>query len=784
MSAPSPHRSRAAALLVLGFVACPALAGNVNAPALPQLDQSLAQALNELRRDGLHILYSNDLVTADLRVIAEPQSAAALDVAREILGQHGLALVHGPAGRWLVVRGEPRTPDTGRQAVQSGGETELQALDAITVTAGRYTLGDPENSQYLSRIEIERTPHLADDPLRMVRQLPGITGNDFSAGLHVRGGARDETAILVDGVRIHDPFHLKDLQGALGLLDAGVVENIDVLTGGFGAEYGDRMSAMVSMHTLVPNEQPQTSIGVSFVNAYVRSQGPIRDGQGHWLASVRRGYLDWLFQLINSDGDFTPRYWDAFGKVDWMVGDATLVTGNVLLARDELRFVDTGGDIKLSLGTADSAYGWMTAGTQWSRALASDTVVSISSIDRKRDNSDLEDGLSADVHDTRRFDFAALRSDWRWQVSRATLMQWGIEATHTAASYRYDLASCISDPFPSGPCSIDRSRSASVDISGESIGAYVSARWRASPRVTGEFGVRTDLQSYTGNSQGETSPRIGLRFDLNDANTFRLGWGDYYQSQQPEELQVEDGETQLARAEHAEHRVASWDLRLRNSLKMRAELFDKRYGDLRTRYENQFDPYEVIPEARPDRIAVSPDSARAYGAEISVANPPEREFSWRLAYGYLDAHDSFADGEQPRSWSQTHSVTGSANWAFNSWNLNVFGTYHTGWPRTPLSVDASLGPTGIVEQPLVGERNSSQYPHYVRMDIRLSRTRQLANGELGYFFELYNFTDHGNPCCVGDVQVVQNPDGTLGTRVNYDDWLPLLPSFGFHWTFR
>ncbi len=790
------HRSwlfSSAIVLGAAAVAPPALVAEVIFPTNSYLDRPLTEVLNELRRNGLRILYSNDLVTPDLRVAAEPDASTAFGIAQQVLGQYGLAVVPGPAERWLVVQettwmGSRGRRDAGVPSAGSAGDasslSDAQSLEAVVVTAGRYALGEPDPSQVLSKIEIARTPHLADDPLRMVRQLPGITGNDFSAGLHVRGGARDETAILVDGVRIHDPFHLKDLQGALGLLDAGVIENMEVLTGGFGAEFGDRMSGVVAMNTLIPAEQPETTMGVSFVNAYVRSQGPISGGRGHWLASVRRGYLDWLFQLIQSDGDFTPRYWDVFTKADWMVGNATVLSGNMLLARDELRFVDTGGNLKLSLGTADSAYGWITASTQWSRRLSSDTVVSISSIDRDRNNTDQEDGLYAAVHDTRRFDFASVRSDWRWQMTNRALVKWGLEVMHSSADYQYELSSCVSDPFPSGPCSIDRSRSAMVDIAGESYGTYVSTRWRVAPRIITEIGVRADRQTHAGFAEDEVSPRIGMRFEVNDDNTLRFGWGHYYQPQQPEELQVEDGEMQLARAERAEHRVAAWDLRLANSMTLRTELFDKRYSNLRTRYENQFDPYEVIPEARPDRIAVQPSTARAHGVEISVASAPERTVSWRLAYGYLETRDSIGSVEQPRSWDQTHSVAGSVNWALKSWNLNLFGAYHSGWPRTPLDIDVSTGPMGIIEDPRVGERNSLRYPPYLRFDVRLSRTLRLANGELGYFFELYNALHRRNRCCVGDIDIVENADGSLGARVNYDDWLPLLPSFGINWTFR
>lgn len=785
------HESLSRAVVRLGCtllaaVACVNAAGAADVAASYK-GGSVRDALFDLRKRGLLILYSSDVVTAELRVVEEPSADRLEEIARDLLAPHGLELIAGPAGRWLVVPGRrtegTRTSENRTDPALVDPVSEAP-LAEIVVSAGHYPLGDMiSGSQYLSKEQIARMPHLADDPMRLMRQLPGIVGTDFSASMHVRGGALDETAILVDGVRIHDPFHLKGLQGALGLLDAGIIENIDVMTGGFGAEYGDRTSGVVSMTTLMPAHERETTVGISFVNAFARTQGALHDGRGHYLLSVRRGYLDWVFNLIDSDGEYTPRYWDVFAKADWAIGDATIITGSTLLARDELRFVDSKKREDALLGGADSAYAWVSASTQWGRSLKSDTVLSWSGIDREQANSDADRGMSAVVNDQRKLRFAALRSDWQWEAMPRLLFKFGAEARSASAAYDYDLVACVADPFPSGPC-IDRSHGFHDEIEQDSYAAYLSTRWRVFDRVIMELGVRGDQQSYDEFSEHQVSPRAAILFEFTGDSSLRIGWGHYYQSQQPEELLVQDRQTQLAPPERAEHRVISLQHRFSNALAVRAEVFEKLYEDLRVRPENLLNPYEMIPEAELDRILLHPDSARVYGAELTLSGEPTDTFSWRFGYAWMRTRDTFDTYTAPRSWDQTHALNGSLNWILGDWNLNVFATAHTGWPTTPISFEISEGVNGPVILTDIGTRNSDRLSTYHRVDVRLGRTRQLSNGELTYFFELYNALNQENQCCVDDD--LDSYPQRVGARYGptYNDWLPMLPSFGVTWTFR
>ena len=74
--------------------------------------------------------------------------------------------------------------------------------------------------------------------------------------------------MTLDGLELFEPFHLKDLGGGvLSIVDAEVVGGLDMMTGGFAADFGDRQSAVLQMRTRRPEQGTRVSVGAGLVNA-------------------------------------------------------------------------------------------------------------------------------------------------------------------------------------------------------------------------------------------------------------------------------------------------------------------------------------------------------------------------------------------------------------------------------------------------------------------------------------------------------------------------------------
>ena len=231
--------------------------------ALAQLQgRSVGDVLKDLRSQGLIFIYNDQIVPASLRVEVEPDASHGLELAREILAAHGLTISEAAPRVYAVVRDSSapvRRPPAARQ--------EPPKLEEVVVQTSRYMLAAeniaPKN--FLTQDEVQAMPRLADETLRAVQRLPGAATNGVSSLGSIRGGEPGETAILLNGLRLYEPFHLKNFYSPVSLLDSRLIDGIEFYSGGFPAPYGDRMSAIIDARTIRP-EQRYYEAGVSFFN--------------------------------------------------------------------------------------------------------------------------------------------------------------------------------------------------------------------------------------------------------------------------------------------------------------------------------------------------------------------------------------------------------------------------------------------------------------------------------------------------------------------------------------
>ena len=133
-------------------------------------------------------------------------------------------------------------------------EKQAIPLKEIVVSPGSYTLMGSETSvrQTLSSEDIV-IMGWAEDITRAVQRSPGIVSDEYGAQFSIRGGDVDEVLVLLDGMQIYKPFHQKDFGGGIfSTVDIEAIEGVDLLTGGFTADYGDRMSGVLSMQSKTP----------------------------------------------------------------------------------------------------------------------------------------------------------------------------------------------------------------------------------------------------------------------------------------------------------------------------------------------------------------------------------------------------------------------------------------------------------------------------------------------------------------------------------------------------
>lgn len=188
-------------------------------------------------------------------------------------------------------------------------KTEIQA-SAIKLTA----------KQINQLPSIGGTPDLA----QYLQILPGITSTGDQGGqLYIRGGAPIQTRILMDGLTIYNPYHSI---GFFSVFDTDLIRNVDVITGGFNASYGGRISAVVDVTMKDGNKKEmQGKITGSPFLAKLNLEGPIKkEKPGHssiaYLFSVKKSFLDRtsksLYEYVDEKG-LPYNFTDFFGKINF-----------------------------------------------------------------------------------------------------------------------------------------------------------------------------------------------------------------------------------------------------------------------------------------------------------------------------------------------------------------------------------------------------------------------------------------------------------------------------------
>lgn len=770
-----------AALPVVAFLCCAASLASDKSDddVTASIGQPIGEIIDAWRRRGVPFAYSTELISDDVVVREVPAAADPVETVRALLEPYGLTIVDVEdllvVGRMADALPVDDTPPNRHPAPQP-------ALSEVTVSASRYEILREllDSPSFVSQRTIQQLPVLGEDPMRAVQRLPGNASSGASAKANFRGSEQNDTGLILNGQRLLDPFHVRDYQNLFSAIDSRAINGIEVFTGGFPVQYGDRIGGLVLIDTVTPDRERHTEIGLSVYNTSFLSAGTVADGDVEWLLSARRGNLD---LVLNKDlGE--PSYNDVFAEIGINFSDESKLSVNGLIASDHVVAVTESDPEELERSTNDTrnAQFWINWSQDWSEHLSSYTTLSTTSLVSDRFGSaDDQEEIVARVDDRRDINVSGIRQDWSFDATERHRLTWGAEYRYLEGLFDYAGSFDYFGTFARiNGIDLTLRRNLSREVDGDTFAVYVADRWQLARRTAAEVGIRWDKQTYTDTVDDEqVSPRISILHAINPDTDFRVSWGRYHQSQAINELQIEDGIVQFFPAQRADQFIASLQHRIDDSLSVRAEAYWKRMDRLRPRFENLLDPLSVMPELKPDRVRIEPSGARARGIEFSVNREGDRGLDWWATYSLSEVRDDIDGRFVPRSWDQRHALQLGLLWSRKRWDLAAAANAHSGWPKTQLRIDPDSDPG---DPRLEFEaRNSARFAPFATLDLRVSYRAPVSVGELSLFFELSNATNRRNPCCV-DFEL--NDESGLPGLIQVDEyWFPLLPAIGLLWEF-
>ena len=664
-------------------------------------------------------------------------------------------------------------------------------LKEIVVTASASILREaPAAAVALDRQQINELPHFGDDLYRAVAVLPGVSSGDISARFAVRGGLYDETLVKLDSQEVMEPFHLKDFQGVFSILDPEMIGGVELTPGTFTAEFGDRMAGVLDMVTRAPTTT-RFGVGISLTTAWANAAGVFGLGKGSWLASARRGYLDFILKAVGDEEDDVPdpKYWDAFGKIAFSPNTSTSFSLAFLAAGDTLVWDEEDEDELAEIESGyDSSYLWLGYQGVFGARSFVNTALYAGELTVERDffvfNEFDEKFTLDDVRDDR---FYGLRMEWQHDLGKSNYLRWGFDARNYEVTYDYDLDAQIEDPIndPRFYPGI-RIENFHEDFEGQQYALFATDRVRFGSRFAAEVGVRYDKQTLLEDDQ--VSPRVNLLYNVASSGALRLGWGHFYQSQRPYELQVQFGQTRFLPPQLAEQINLGYETTVGSQLSLKVDAYLRTVSDPHPRWETIFDPWGVVPEVATDLAEIVAESVNAHGVEIFLANRNGGSFDWWASYAYTSIEDEIDGVDTPRFLNQPHALTASATWRPGpKWSLTGVFHYHTGWPATAVSARPVQLPDGrwVLDYD-VGPFYQGTWDDYYRFDLRASRTSKVGRrGQLTFFIDVQNLTNRDNVRGIA----IADPDfeytETNGWVATFPEeyWLPIIPSFGVSYEF-
>lgn len=621
---------------------------------------------------------------------------------------------------------------------------------SVIVTDEIQVVGDKRQKQEDTRVSVidlrpesaRILPGAVQDVMRTLQSLPGVLApNDFTSQLVIRGSGPDQNLIIMDDVEIFNPYRL---YGVISMFNPEAVSDINLITGGFPAKYGDRLSAALDVTNRegARNKNLTGNINASIVDANLVLEGknPL-NVQGSWLINSRRTYYDLIIEpfvkkagLVDQDVTF-PNFYDVQGKFVFgpFNGHKFLING--IYSRDGVNVV-SGSKRK----TADSisvqnisrndlaSFAWHYSPSDkllnkfivsWYRNGGDsefEAQVLDPSLNREKYKDVLPDTLSPyllGISVTSDFSFRKYAVDdkftYLWGENQLEAGA-GVDFMQNELNFNFNISPELKALINSNSGRRAVPSNLADIRSYKRYRSYLQNRFKFGTSLYLEPGLRMDYYDIL--KKIYFAPRISASYALDELTTLRGLWGIYYQSPGYEKLRdanvlfdLSPRYTNALNAEKSIHYVLSLERWLNAEWRSRLEGYYKSFSNLivqqrvsGTRYYTEpvpgKDPRYTDAWTRPipftgdslTQVPVNNSNGEAYGFELIIEKKNsasgDRLSGW-ISYALAWA-DRYEDGFTiPFRYDQRHTVNFVLNYRYNEWlNIGLRWQYGSGFPYT------------------------------------------------------------------------------------------------------
>ena len=680
-----------------------------------------------------------------------------------------------------------------KKIVLSSSEKELKGVEVSGRKTEKMTHINTGVTTVTPR-ELKLLPSSGGEPdlAQFLQVIPGVVFTGDQGGqLYIRGGSPAQTGIYLDGITIYSPFHSI---GLFSVFETEAIRNVDVYTAGFGAQYGNRTSAIVDVHTKDGNKNEIGGlVSVSPIMSRALLEGPLvkskkNSGAGvTFLVTAKTSYLDQTSKSLYGgfgepfSGGLPYKFTDLYGKVT-LSGD-----NGSKLNLFGFNFDDHASLLNDSSYSTIADYHWQASGGGATFVVSPGNSAAL--IDGKFAYSNYNISLdqasvpSDSIPRTSQINGFEAAINFTYFLHDYSQLKYGVEVSglHTALNY-YSSA---------GVSTTENAQSTMAAL-------YFLYRYNFGSKFILEPSVR--FQYYSELNKLSPEPRLGMKLNLSDNVRLKFATGIYTQNiistksdqdivnlftgfllSPGETINDPHGNAVKSNLQTAYHAVGGIEVDVNSKVELNLEPWVKYFGQVDELNRNK------LVETNPDFVAAT---GLADGIDLSAKYSHQRIYLWG-ALGYQDVTYTSIDSKgniqtYPTPFDTRFNANLVAAYTLGekkNWDVSGRFNIHAPFPFTQTQgFYENIGMTSLAGNPMTqngnlgvlyaNQINGGRLSWYHRLDVSVKRRFKLTKkSNLDATFAITNVYDRQNIFYV---------DRITNVKVYQ---LPFFPSINLTWTF-
>lgn len=664
-------------------------------------------------------------------------------------------------------------------------ETTENSLKEVVVSSGRNNRNVQKAQMGLIDVPIKAIKNFPvlmgeRDIMKIIQLLPGIqAGNEGTSGFYVRGGNLDQNLIQLDEATVYNPNHLF---GLFSTFNVNSINHVQLIKGGFPAEYGGRLSSILNITTKEGNKTKyQTEGGIGLLSTNITFQGPIQKNKSSFIISARKSYLNLLLKPATSQSTSFDFY-DLNAKLNYELSAKDHIFLGFFKGNDNAGYT---GANSLNYKTD---FGNTTGTLRWNHLFGSKVFSNTSLIYNDyhlglgTTQSNYYEVLYTGIKDV------SLKSDFTFIPNTKHKIKSGITFIHHTI-----YPASVSSILPTSGNRIIINKDSINKRYSDEFAFYLSDDYDISNALSLAYGIRIPVFRGGDATYSGIEPRITSKISLSSTTSLKASWTLMNQflhsvpnstASLPTDIWLSSS-SKIRPQESSQLAIGLFKNLNNNGIELSAEVYYKTmYNQVLFKEGSQI----VLNTNLDDLLTFG--SGKSFGIELFAKKNVGKLTGW-ASYTFSKTTQLFPElnfgNEFPASFDRRHNFSLTGSYELNNhWTISADFVFYTGRAFTL--------PAGRITVPINGSlydgtyydyssRNNSRLGNYNRLDVSFSYKKLRKwfgkQYESEWVFGAYNLYSRLNPYFV---YLTTNPD-TKQPQAIQVSLLPFIPSVSFNFKF-